>query len=203
MLIVWQLPVNVMAPMAIAHGGKVELLLVIPEVNLPQAALAIKPGEEGADGLLDLKIGSDRDAGLVLAHEANRNPGEDFSAHDFLTVCFLGALTQDAKFEFTHGSFETEKEAVIELAGIIDALVIDYESVGENAEVNEVVPVAVVAGEAGGFQGEDRSDFSVADGTEKSGKAGSFPGPAAGDAKIIINDDNGLKAELLLPKRSF
>ena len=49
------------------------------------------------------------------------------------------------------------------MTGIADPVQVDHQSAGEGAEVNEVVPVAAVAGEARGLQAVDGAHFAGAD----------------------------------------
>jgi len=83
------------------------------------------------------------------------------------------------------------------MAGFVDSFIIDDDGFGQDTEVDEMVPVTVVTGETGGFEGEDRASFTVADGIEQAGKAGAFGATATGDSKVIVDDDDFLEAELL------
>lgn len=49
------------------------------------------------------------------------------------------------------------------MTGIADPVQVDHQSAGEGAQVNEVVPVAPVAGEARGLQAVDGAHFAGAD----------------------------------------
>ena len=51
------------------------------------------------------------------------------------------------KLGLAHSSFKTEQQAVVEECGMIDAIGITNERIGDTREINEPVPIGVVAGE--------------------------------------------------------
>jgi hypothetical protein len=57
----------------------------------------------------------------------------------------------------------------------------------EGAQIDQVVPVAVVASQSRGFQREDRTDLPAAHRRQQRGKARSFDHAAAGLALIVID----------------
>ena len=196
-LVVGELPVEMDCSMAVAGGGKHDVFLMMPEEDFTQGSETFELGEKSVDGLLDLTVRSDGNAGFPIADVADGHTGEDFPTHGFLSIGFLGALAKDAQFKLTHRSFETQKKAVVKMAGFVDSFIIDDDGFGQDTEVDEMVPVTVVTGETGGFEGEDRASFTVADGIEQAGKAGAFGATATGDSKVIVDDDDFLEAELL------
>ena len=58
------------------------------------------------------------------------------------------ALAHEAEFILGHRAFEPQQQAVVDVTGIADPVQVDHQGAGERAQVNEVVPVAPVAGEA-------------------------------------------------------
>jgi hypothetical protein len=48
---------------------------------------------------------------------------------------------------FAHGPLEAEQQAVVEVRGIVDAILVEDEGVGERADLQQPVPVGRVAGE--------------------------------------------------------
>jgi hypothetical protein len=59
--------------------------------------------------------------------------------------------------------FEPQQQAVVDVTGIVDPVQVDHQGASECAQVNEVVPVAPVAGEARGLQTVDGAHFAGAD----------------------------------------
>jgi hypothetical protein len=86
-------------------------------------------------------------------------------------------LAQEIEFVFIEAALQTEQQTVIALSRRIDGLLVDQERVDHAAHLDKLLPVAVVAGEAGDFPRSHRSDFAEADLGHHSLEAG--PGDAA------------------------
>src|SRR5260370_2624996 len=62
-----------------------------------------------------------------------------------------------------HGALEPEQEAIIEEGWMIDALCIADQRVGEAAEVDEPVPIGVIARQARDLESEHEADVGERD----------------------------------------
>ena len=67
------------------------------------------------------------------------------------------------QLSLAHGALEAEQQSVVEHRGMIDAVGIADESVSEAAEIEQAIPVGVVAGEAGDFEAEHDADMAEGD----------------------------------------
>lgn len=76
---------------------------------------------------------------------------------------FHGSLPEQVEFELRHGSLQSEQEAIIHQAGIVDAVGVDDHSAYEPAELDQVMPIASVAGESGGFDAKYRANVAGTD----------------------------------------
>ena len=63
----------------------------------------------------------------------------------------------------THRAFETQKEPIVEMTGIVDPVFIEDERVREGADLQEAVPVGGVAGQPRYFQPHDQADTTESD----------------------------------------
>jgi hypothetical protein len=59
----------------------------------------------------------------------------------------MPGVTQDMEFSPAHSPFEAEQEAVVEHSGMVEAVSVADEGIGQTTEFNEPMPVGVVAGE--------------------------------------------------------
>ena len=64
---------------------------------------------------------------------------------------------------FAHGSFETEQQAVVEVRGVIEAILIEDESVGQGADLQQPVPIRRTAGEPADLQSHHHADLTHTD----------------------------------------
>jgi hypothetical protein len=62
-----------------------------------------------------------------------------------------------------HGAFEAKQQSVIEYRGMIDAVSITDQRVSETAQIDEAVPIGIVAGEARNFEAKHEADMSERD----------------------------------------
>jgi hypothetical protein len=58
------------------------------------------------------------------------------------------------QFGLAHGAFEAEQQPVVELAGIIEPVLVADQRRGQRADLQQPVPVGVVAGQPGHLQPE-------------------------------------------------
>src|ERR1700682_5466504 len=61
------------------------------------------------------------------------------------------------------GSLEAEQQSVVALARCVDHLLVDQDGVNHAAHLDQLLPIAAVAREAGDFAGRYRADFAEAD----------------------------------------
>ena len=88
----------------------------------------------------------------------------------------VGALSQPAQLGFTDGALQPEQQAVVEQTRIINAVGIDDDGVGQAAQLEELMPVAVVAREARDFETEDRAGAAQTDIRDEALKPGATGG---------------------------
>ena len=73
---------------------------------------------------------------------------------------------------------------------MIDAVGIADERVGEAAEVDQAVPVGIVAGEAGDFETEHDPDMSERNVRRKPRETTTLNNAGTGHAEVLVEDDN-------------
>jgi hypothetical protein len=122
----------------------------------------------------------------------------------------VGALSDPAQFGLAHRSLEPEEEAIVELAQIIDALGVDDEGVHQAAEVQELIPVAIVAGQVRDFESHHGPGAAQTDFSHEPLKARATGGTRARLAKVVINDHDlapahraGVIGQVVLPAAAF
>src|SRR6185312_2277059 len=91
-----------------------------------------------------------------------------------------------------HGALEPEQEAIIEEGWMIDAICIADQRVGEAAEVDEAVPIGVVARQARDLESEHEADVGECDFGGEAGEARSRNKAGTGEPEILIDDDDAI-----------
>ena len=107
-------------------------------------------------------------------------------------------LAENRQFEFAECSFHAEQQPVVDLARIIDPILVDDQAVHKGAEFQQRVPVATVAGQARRLDRQHRTSATGTDRRDETFKAGSqltAPRPA----EIIVDNNDVLPAERARP----
>jgi hypothetical protein len=98
--------------------------------------------------LLDLAIGTLFEAIVVRPHTPHRHFPHHRAPPDFLRASEAGPLAHHTQRVFRHRAFHAAPSAIVQLARLRDAIIVEEQGVGERTEVNEMMPGAVVAGQA-------------------------------------------------------
>src|SRR5229473_4818801 len=160
---------------------------------------ALKLGELGEydpEGSLHLLVWVLLDSIAPSLHIAGGDTEKQRAAARFLLQRLLRALTKQRQFQLTHCSLHAEQQTVIGVARIIDSVLVYDDGPDQSTELDQRVPVAAVAGEAGGLDGEHGADACLADRRQQTLEA--RPSDAAARAsEIVIDNLNGGPSELL------
>src|SRR5262245_33423343 len=89
-----------------------------------------------------------------------------------------------------HCSFETEQQAVIEQRRVIDAVGVSDQCVGQSGEINEAVPIGIVASEARNLEPKNKPDAGECDLSGEACKAGACDRTGARETKVLVDDDD-------------
>src|SRR5215469_5556490 len=84
---------------------------------------------------------------LVAPDKTDRQAAPELAAFCLIANAAVETRAQHVKLGFTHCAFETEQQAIVEERGMINAVGIANERVGQAGKVDETVPIGVIAGE--------------------------------------------------------
>jgi hypothetical protein len=94
------------------------------------------------------------------------------------------------QLRFAHRALEAQEQAVIILAGIVDAFLVNDQRVGQGTDLQQVIPVAARAGEARCFKTEHGTSVLEPHCGDEPLKAIAGNGRRAGLALVLIDDAN-------------
>ena len=122
-----------------------------PQPHLPHRTHLGEALEDGAEHAGDAVIVVHAHPAIAIApHETDRQSAAEFSALGLVANATGEAGSQHVQLSLRHGSLEAEHQAIVEQPGVIDAVAVSDERVGDAAEIEKPVPVGVVARESGG-----------------------------------------------------
>src|SRR5262249_10854268 len=125
-----------------------DALLAKPEQRLAHTAGDGELFEDQSKSPLHSLVRMLLDSAVSGSDVAHRQPEDQSATAGLGEQSFVGPLPDPAQLRLAHRPFQSEQEAIIKLPRIVDALAVDDESVREPAEIEELVPVAIVAGQA-------------------------------------------------------
>src|ERR1700736_7048633 len=80
--------------------------------------------------------------------EADRQSSAQFTTRRLVADAAVEAGPQHMQLGLAHGALEPEQETIVEKGGMIDAVGIADERIGESAQLDEAMPIGVVARQA-------------------------------------------------------
>lgn len=144
----WQPPDDLRSPRAADHLGEQELLVAQVQHGLPRAAERGELREHHRDGVLDLTVRYLLDAVVLGAYESHRQLPQRTAALDLLLEGRAGTLPKEAQLELAHRSLEAQQSPIIDETRVVDAVVVHQHRLVQGAQIDQVVPVTVVARQA-------------------------------------------------------
>ena len=103
--------------------------------------------EEVNDRFSHLRVRIEDDGAAFVVDEAGGKGTSILTAPDFVQNSSAQSRLQDVKLRFAHRSLETEKETVVEVRRIVNAILVEDQRVGQGADLEQAMPVGVVPGE--------------------------------------------------------
>src|ERR1700757_4098644 len=73
---------------------------------------------------------------------------------------------------------------------MVDAVAVSDQSVGHAAEIEQTIPVGIIASQTGDFEAEHDSHVTQSNLCSHAREPGTLDGSRAGQAKVFVNDDH-------------
>ncbi len=171
-----------------------------PEPDLARRAQFGEAIKDGANGAGDSLIGMKKYfAVLVAPDKAYGQTSAQLTAGSLVADPAIEAGANDMQLCFTHGAFESEDQAVIEKRRVIEPIAIADQSVGDAAEIEQAIPIGIIAREARNFETKDDADSAESNFGGQACEAGALGHTGAGKTEVLINEDHLLVGPTELP----
>lgn len=115
-------------------------------------------------------------------------PARAVAAGRFPTLALMEALPDLVQLCLAHDPGQTEQQAVMVSAGIVEAFAVGDDNAEERAQIEELMPVAVVAGKPGSVETDGEAGIAQSDFGDRLLEAHPFDRSGSGFAKIFIDD---------------
>ena len=116
-----------------------------------------------ANGVLDLPVGIEDDAGILRRAEAHRSGKLESRPAGVAQDTARPASAQARAFGLTPGPLASREEAIGERGRVVQAIFLKHEGPGEGAEFPSPMPGAGAPRPAGDLQAQDQTDLAQAD----------------------------------------
>jgi hypothetical protein len=126
-------------------------------LNRPQLIEAI---EDQADRLHHLVVRSDLRPSSFVPDVSRGKPTTELSTPRLGADGLDQALLDDMKLGLAHRGLQPQEQAVVVGAWVVQALTVGNQSEGDRADVEQMIPVTIRAGETGDFQRQDEADLA-------------------------------------------
>jgi hypothetical protein len=127
---------------------------------------------------------------LLTPHEAYGEPAAQLAACCLVADAAEQACAQHMQLGLAHGALQAKQQSIVEHGRVIDTVGITDERVGEAAEIEQAIPVGVVAGEAGDLETEYDPDVSKRDFRREPREAAALDDAGAGKPEVFVDDDD-------------
>src|SRR5215472_10489636 len=170
--------------------GEAKTLGAEPEPDLARRSQFRELREPGANGADHRFIGMKANFAVRFSpHKTHRQTAPEFPACRLIADASLESCPQDVQFGFGHNTFQAQDQAIVKKRRMIDAVAITDQSVSHAAQIEQAIPVSMVARHAGDFQSQH--DAHTAQGNfGRHARESRTLGPSrTGETQIFINDD--------------
>src|SRR6516164_2005937 len=90
----------------------------------------------------------------MAANKANRYDGQYLAPEHLLSIGFLSPLSEYPQLKFTHRALQSKQQSIVEQTRIVDSLCVHNECFGQHTQVDQMMPVAIIASKPRRFHGQ-------------------------------------------------
>ena len=163
-------------------------------MHLPAAAQFAEALKDRAGDFLNAAIRIEAEANLPMPDVADWYGKPELASSGLGPCGVQHSRSQNAKFEFADAALHARQQPIIRTTGIIDAIEIDDAGIDETAQLQQMMPVPSVTGEAGGIEAKHSADLASAQPGNELLEARARHGSARGAAQIVVDDLNIAKS---------
>ncbi len=128
-------------------GRKGKTLGAEPEPDLADRTRFSELFEDTVNGFGDSLIRMEEDFAVIFPPEkANREASSQLSPGGLIADASLESGTDDMQFSFGHSSFQSEKEPIVKESGVVEAIFVADQGVGDAAQIEESIPIGHYCG---------------------------------------------------------
>src|SRR3954452_2197498 len=154
----------------------------------PRALQFAELGEDKPEARLHLFVRVQDDRTGAVMDQSSREGQAQLATRRFLALALVEAHSDLMQLRLAHDAGQAQEQAVVVGARIVEPLAIGDEHPEQGAQLEQLMPVAVVAREPGGVEADDQPRVAEPDLGDELLEAGSFAAPCAGLTEILVDN---------------
>ena len=127
------------------------------------AAVPLELVEQQADHALHLLVGVQGERARRQLDVAGGRVVEHLAAARLVQQALVHPRAQDVQLRFAHGALEPQQQPVVVIGRVVQPVLVGQQGPEDGAQLQELMPVLVGAGQAAHLQAEDNADVVQAD----------------------------------------
>ena len=144
--------------------------------------------EDQAQRLLHLLVGIEDDLAGGVVDQPGGQPEAELAGPGLLQLAPQQPRAEPVQLGFAHGALDPQEQAVVVLSGIINAILVDDEGIGQATDLDEAIPVAAGTRQARRFQAEDGAGTAESDLGHQVLEAVATDGGGPGVTLVLVDD---------------
>ena len=125
--------------------GQLDSIVTQPQCRLPRTSQLVELVEDQPKRIDDLLVRRDVQAILALPLESDRRCDLQLASLRLVQRRLMQAFADGVPLELRDRALEPQHHSVIEQRGVVDAVLIAQQGIGQTAEPNQTLPVGIVA----------------------------------------------------------
>jgi hypothetical protein len=155
--------------------------------DLPGAAELLEAAEHRRDRLDDGLVGADDHPPVGVVVEPNRQAAAQLALGGLVAQPRRQPAADQVQLRLAHGALQAEHEPIVVVGWVVDAVAVGDERVGQRAQVQQLIPVGVVAGQAADLDAQDEPHLAQPDVGDQALEALPRAGVSTGAAKVVVD----------------
>ena len=153
----------------------------------------LKGLEEQTHRRLHLGVRIEDDTILRVMHKADGHHLLEFPASGAAQDAAPQSCLKHMQFRFAHGALQAQQQAIVEVRGIVQPILIEDERVGQRAQLKQPMPIGGVARQTRHFQTEHDADATQTDFGHQTLEAFSVGRTGAGLSEVAVDHDDPIE----------
>jgi hypothetical protein len=155
--------------------------------HLPPRPKLVEAAEHVGDRLAHRLIGAQHDPILGVIVEPDRQPLAQLALGRFMVQARSEPRPDQVQLGLAHRPLETEHQPVVELRRVVYPVCVGDQRVGQRAQIQQLVPVGVVASQPRRLDPEHDADLAQPDIGDQLPKPGARTRRSTGTAQVLID----------------